>query len=113
MQVCALILNLVCLYDKLYPPICLSPHLLNQPYLPIPTNKYLPNILLPNSFPGEKVDVPQFAMNKLLPENQDVFYRYAGSLTTPTCDETVTWTVFKEPIYFSEFQVRGNVGTHA
>ena len=33
------------------------------------------------------------------------FYRYYGSLTTPTCDELAVWTVFADPIYASEAQV--------
>jgi len=39
----------------------------------------------------------------------DYFVTYHGSLTTPTCDEKVHWTVFLEPIEISEQQVRKTV----
>jgi len=33
------------------------------------------------------------------------FYRYQGSLTTPTCNEVVIWTVFSEELSFSQKQI--------
>ncbi|CBY20007.1 unnamed protein product [Oikopleura dioica] len=44
------------------------------------------------------MEIKDFSMNKLLPSELKDFYRYAGSLTTPTCNEAVVWTVFSEPI---------------
>lgn len=46
-----------------------------------------------------------FPVSDLLPESLSVYYRYKGSLTTPTCDESVTWTVFGEAIKISSAQV--------
>jgi len=43
-------------------------------------------------------------LNLLLPTSRHA-YSYLGSLTTPRCDETVTWFVFEEPITASQRQV--------
>ena len=53
-------------------------------------------------------------LKDLLPDNKHAFYRYKGSLTTPSktgkngvggCHEIVKWTVFKEPIEISQYQL--------
>lgn len=43
----------------------------------------------------------------LLPEEESLrhYFRYLGSLTTPTCDEKVVWTVFQKPIQLHRDQV--------
>ncbi|XP_055983635.1 carbonic anhydrase 4 [Sorex fumeus] len=43
----------------------------------------------------------------LLPEKEKLknYFRYLGSLTTPSCDETVVWTVFQEPIRLHSQQI--------
>ena len=41
----------------------------------------------------------------LLPKNTDVFYSYKGSLTTPPCNEVVTWIIFSMPVPISFSQV--------
>ena len=41
----------------------------------------------------------------LPPPDRRGFWRYAGSLTTPPCAETVTWTVLKTPIFIGAAQI--------
>ncbi|XP_033466762.1 uncharacterized protein LOC117246865 [Epinephelus lanceolatus] len=53
---------------------------------------------------SSKVNVTEeISIDDLLGEvNRGEYYRYNGSLTTPTCDEAVVWTVFKESIKVDE-----------
>ena len=56
--------------------------------------------------PSTSVDSEVMSMHDLLPAERQVYYRYAGSLTTPTCDEVVTWTVMAAPVYITEEQMK-------
>jgi len=45
------------------------------------------------------------SLKDLIPTSRSKFYRYSGSLTTPGCQEIVTWTVFDSPVTISEIQM--------
>lgn len=47
----------------------------------------------------------QYPLRAFLPRNLQSFFRYDGSLTTPTCNEVVTWTVFDNAVRISEAQM--------
>uniref|UniRef100_A0A8D2Q529 Carbonic anhydrase n=1 Tax=Varanus komodoensis TaxID=61221 RepID=A0A8D2Q529_VARKO len=49
-----------------------------------------------------------FSLRNLLPSMASLskYYRYKGSLTTPSCEEVVVWTVFEEEVPISKQQVR-------
>lgn len=49
--------------------------------------------------------ITPFKMGDLLPTKHWEFIRYNGSLTTPQCQESVVWTVLKNPIKISQTQL--------
>lgn len=46
-----------------------------------------------------------FSASIFLPRDRAGYYRYEGSLTTPTCDEGVIWTIFTQTLPISQNQV--------
>lgn len=70
------------------------------------TNKAFTTIVLtmPNrAGPPVKAD-PKIDPNAFLPAKRS-YYRYAGSLTTPGCSETVDWLLLTDPIQVAEADI--------
>ncbi|QQP34666.1 Carbonic anhydrase 1 [Caligus rogercresseyi] len=59
--------------------------------------------------PQSKASISGLTLERFLPTDTDTFFSYSGSLTTPKCQEIVSWTVFKvkkKPItFFSSFNL--------
>ncbi|XP_053310778.1 carbonic anhydrase 4-like [Spea bombifrons] len=57
---------------------------------------------------GSTTTVSNLNLQKLIPESRYLkhYYRYNGSLTTPTCDEKVTWTLFPQTIKLAKEQLK-------
>ncbi|XP_053575847.1 carbonic anhydrase 12 [Bombina bombina] len=56
-------------------------------------------------YKDQMTQIPGFNVRELLPERLDEYYRYEGSLTTPPCNPSVLWTVFRNPVFISEEQL--------
>ncbi|XP_041453540.1 carbonic anhydrase 2-like [Lytechinus variegatus] len=72
-------------------------------------NEALDNILDQVSHivqPHTEEEIHDFTLSELLPSSLDKFWRYDGSLTTPLCNEVVTWTLFEDTIKISKSQLQ-------
>lgn len=57
--------------------------------------------------PGDTDWMSPLPLSSLIPQtNLSKYYRYNGSLTTPKCNENITWTVFMQPVSLSLTQVQ-------
>ncbi|XP_067248504.1 carbonic anhydrase 14 isoform X2 [Chanodichthys erythropterus] len=56
-------------------------------------------------YAGQKVAIPAFDIQSLLPDNLSQYFRYNGSLTTPPCHQSVIWTIFNERVKISHSQL--------
>ncbi|XP_068998809.1 carbonic anhydrase 14 isoform X3 [Embiotoca jacksoni] len=54
---------------------------------------------------NQKVSIPAFDVQSLLPQDLGRYYRYNGSLTTPPCYQSVIWTLFHERVQISKAQL--------
>lgn len=59
---------------------------------------------IPEKGVEQKVPLVKINAADLLPADRS-YYKFPGSLTTPLCNEGVTWYVFKNPIEMSEAQI--------
>merc|ERR1712176_300569 len=53
------------------------------------------------------VDMGSEKLLNLLPKNVKKFFRYEGSLTTPTCNQQVIWTVLEEDVSIPRSMIEG------
>lgn len=53
------------------------------------------------TFKGQTTMLNPFPTKDMVPPSFGTYYTYPGSLTTPTCDESVKWVVFKDVVPIS------------
>lgn len=61
------------------------------------------------TFPGDHVSLRPLPLLSMLPPDLNNYYRYHGSMTTPPCTQTVSWTVFKDYLEVGHRQVEDNL----
>ncbi|KAH9416414.1 Carbonic anhydrase- protein 10 [Dermatophagoides pteronyssinus] len=54
---------------------------------------------------GQKTIIKSLSLRDLLPDDQN-YITYDGSLTTPSCDEIVTWIVINKPLSITKEQLQ-------
>ncbi|XP_041349559.1 carbonic anhydrase 7-like [Gigantopelta aegis] len=64
------------------------------------------NHILDIKFKDSRKPIAAFPILSLLPKKINSWFRYDGSLTTPPCSESVTWTLFKDEIHISDAQIQ-------
>ncbi|CAH1800451.1 unnamed protein product, partial [Owenia fusiformis] len=57
------------------------------------------------TMPDEETTLDYINLQDLLPSDMSEFYSYFGSLTTPPYSQIINWTVFKNTIKISEYQI--------
>ena len=87
---------------RAYLSVCLSTYASAHPCLRLFLFAHL--CVCARASAGNSTTMDAFALTNLM-AGVDKYYRYQGGLTTPTCNEVVTWTVFAETIKISASQV--------
>ncbi|XP_053376535.1 carbonic anhydrase 2-like [Mercenaria mercenaria] len=71
-------------------------------------NRHLENVIRhfkQIKYRDSHMEIKPVPLVSLIPRDLSKFYRYEGSLTTPPCYESVTWTLFNETIEIAEEQL--------
>uniref|UniRef100_A0A8C5HMD6 Carbonic anhydrase n=1 Tax=Gouania willdenowi TaxID=441366 RepID=A0A8C5HMD6_GOUWI len=56
---------------------------------------------------GSTTVIPNFRLSDVIPSSRELhnYYRYVGSITTPGCEQAVTWTLFHKTLAISSRQL--------